>query len=171
MGDWTKLRKRRDVWCIWSMHWNIKGSDWSVWTFYKPHLAPTGAEKTAGGSPVLMDCLRTTCWKSLNSVSRCSQIRSKWVCWKSTRMVCEDLWVKKKCMQFYLDIWMYTLSVRVCALCWSIMLIPLYESHGHTKQFCAIELNTLLHMLYTLFDNCENLQNPVHTCIHRSNTA
>lgn len=62
------------------MRWNIKGSDWSVWTFYKPHLAATGAETTAGGGLVLVDCLQTTCWKSLNSMNGRSQTRSKWEC-------------------------------------------------------------------------------------------
>lgn len=38
-----------------------KGSDWSVWTMDKPHLAPTGTGKPAGGGLVLVDCLQTTC--------------------------------------------------------------------------------------------------------------
>lgn len=40
-----------------------KGSDWSVWTMDKPHLAPTGTGKPAGGGLVLVDCLQTTCWR------------------------------------------------------------------------------------------------------------
>lgn len=38
-----------------------KGSDWSVWTMDKPHLAPTGTDKPAGGGLVLVDCLQITC--------------------------------------------------------------------------------------------------------------
>lgn len=42
---------------------------------------------------------------------------------------------------------MYTLSVSVCTL--SIgNVIPLYESHGHTKAVLAIELNTPPHVVY-----------------------
>lgn len=65
-------------------------------------------------------------------------------------MVCEDFWVENKCMQFYSDTRMYTLSVSVCTLLIHNV-TPLYETHGH-KAVLAIERHTFAHM-YTLFDN------------------
>lgn len=132
LNQWvTVLKIMATMRCLVYLTNALEHSDWSVWTFYKPHLTATGTEKTAGGGLITMDCLQTTCWESLNSMGRWRQIRSKRVCWKSMRMVCSL--VKKQCMQFYLDIWMYTL-VSVCTLLIHIV-IPLYESHGHTKQF------------------------------------
>ncbi len=69
VGDCAKIYGNVcNVWCILiNALEQLRAVNWSVWTFFKPHLAATGTEKTAGGRPVTVDCLQTTCWKSLNS--------------------------------------------------------------------------------------------------------
>lgn len=73
-------------------------------------------------------------------------------------MVCEE--ATYAVLFGHLDV--YIISESVCTLLIHNV-IPLYESHGQTHTHTAVfatERNTLLHLLYTLFDKCQNLPKP-----------
>lgn len=113
----------------------VVGCDWSVWILYKPHLASAGAEKRRP-AVVFKSGLFTDNLLEVIIIKKILQ-QMQPSCKGSEQMFQVDessvrtFWVKKQWMQFYLDIWMYTLSVRVCTCCRSVDVLPLYESHGH----------------------------------------